>query len=445
MTIKNPLFMQMPFPVTEDGFAHITDAQMSGYSSKGGINFGDFFVCDATMRILNYDFTENVQFNVMGNSKQNLDRLKDTYDSIIIRGSTYLWEGYDLDGAAEFIEFMDKPVLLFGLGAQAPSFEDINLTPGTIRFIKAVSERTGLIGCRGEFTATQIRRFGVNNVEVLGCPTFMRKGGVHEIKKSDKLEKVGVTLTRQASGIFANNVSQIQQVHRQLLRSAARISTKSYLISQGEKEEYRIANKEKGAREAVNDILNHLRFEQGDKTLKAVRKLYLERTVAFPHMRDWEDFSATLDFVIGFRLHGNIVALHQGVPGVFITCDSRVQEIVDVWKLPYVKTSQIMDLDIRKLYEKADFSNFKNQYDFMHNKWVNFFKKNKAEHTLGPTKKISKKILGVDQNLSRSCIGEDLTPFLGRLEDLLLENEKYKSDNYQLRRKLVDERAARTS
>ena len=289
------LYMQMPFSVNERGSAYIAKSAMENYSAKGGINFGDFFVCDATMRIIDYPFNENVQFNVMGYSKEALKRIKDEYDFIIIRGSTYIWEGYDLGAAADFIEYMDKPVVLFGLGAQAPSFQNINVPKGTIRFLEAVSERAKTIGVRGQFTADQISRFGVKNLDVLGCPTFMRKHKSHKIKKAKTLEKVGVTLSRHATGIFANNEFQIREIHRQLLRDAARGKV-SYIISQGEKEEYGIANKEKNATELVDKILSQLGFEDRKA---AVRKLYLNRTVGFAHMEDWEKFSADLDFVIG--------------------------------------------------------------------------------------------------------------------------------------------------
>jgi len=431
------LYMQMPFSVDANGYAYIPDSSMKGYSKNGGINFGDFFVCDATMRVLDYPFSENVQFNVMNYSQEALERLKDEYDFIIIRGSTYIWQGYDLGPAADFIEFMDMPIVLFGLGAQAPAYENINIHPGTIKFLKVVSERATSIGVRGQFTAEQVERTGVKNLDILGCPTFMRKHESHEIKKATQLQKVGITLSRHATGIFANNEFQIREVHRQLLREAAK-SKASYIISQGEKEEYGIATKEPGAEKLVDKILSQLGFE--DKA-PSVRKLYLNRTVGFSRMEAWEKFSADLDFVIGFRLHGNIVALHQGVPAVFITCDSRVQEIAELWNLPFVKSSQITELSINKLYESADLSNYPSMFKYMKSRWINFFEKNNVKHNLGPKPKRTTKVKLQPQNLSSLCVDKNIDDYLERFETLLLETAKLHKENYTLRKKLIDTRA----
>ena len=443
MALKNPLYMQMPFSVDKDGFAYISESRMENYSSKGGINFGDFFVCDATMRIVDYTFSENVQFSVMDyKTDAQLAELKEKYDSIIIRGSTYLWEGYDLGGAADFIEYMDKPVLLFGLGAQAPYFKNLKLEPGTVRFLKAVAERCHSIGTRGDYTAEQIHRYGVSNTTTLGCPTFMRKHDTQGISKRRSLEKVGVTLTRQAGGIYANNEEHIRHIHRELLRNAATIARKSYLISQGEKQEYAIANGEPTAASAVDEILSHLGFNPSDKAYKKVRNLYLKRTVAFSHMEEWEEFSRTLDFIIGFRLHGNIVALHQGVPAVFITCDSRIQEIVDFWRLPYVKSSQAMTVDIPALNEAVDFSHFRETHAIIRNRWIKFFNENGADHHLGPyeSKLARKAISAPDQNLSHLCVPGGTTVLQEKLEVLLRDAQVRIDENTQLRVKLKRQR-----
>lgn len=440
--LKSPLYMQMPFSVNDEGFAYISPRIMEGYSAKGGVNFGDFLVCDATLRLLNYDFSENVQFNVWQKEKAELERLKELYDCIIIRGSTYLWEGYDLGGAADFIEFMDKPVLIFGLGAQAPSFKNIELEKGTIRFLKVISERAVSIGVRGQFTAEQIERHGINNVQVLGCPTFMRKHDVPTIKHGDELERIGITLTRQAKGIYGNNEEHIRLVHNQLLENAARLSNQSFLISQGEKEEYLISQREEGADQAVDDILKYLHFDQNDKRTKPVRDLYLKRTVAFSNMKDWEAFSKSLDFILGFRLHGNIVALHQGVPAVFITCDSRVQEIVDFWNLPYVKSSQIVDIDIEALYQSIDYTGFPLRFSQIKNDWIDFLNKNGAKHSLGKRKSV-KKAKGTDQNLSGLCMGNNTQVILDKLESTLTDLQSLHNENYRLKAKLVQERKTR--
>ena len=42
-----------------------------------------------------------------------------------------------------------------------------------------------------------------------------------------------------------------------------------------------------------------------------------------------------LDAIIGFRFHGNMVALLQGKPCFYSVYDSRITEFCDLYRLPY--------------------------------------------------------------------------------------------------------------
>ncbi|MBK6669478.1 MAG: polysaccharide pyruvyl transferase family protein [Actinobacteria bacterium] len=66
----------------------------------------------------------------------------------------------------------DRPVVVVGLGAQAASSgDDVSLTPGTVAYLRALSERTEVLGVRGEFSAATLARIGVSNTLVMGCPS----------------------------------------------------------------------------------------------------------------------------------------------------------------------------------------------------------------------------------------------------------------------------------
>jgi hypothetical protein len=49
---------------------------------------------------------------------------------------------------------------------------------------------------------------------------------------------------------------------------------------------------------------------------------------------DYENMVKICDLVLGFRLHGNIMALSVGRPAIYITYDSRTRELVEHFSIP---------------------------------------------------------------------------------------------------------------
>jgi hypothetical protein len=74
---------------------------------------------------------------------------------------------------ADFLEKVKLPCVMIGVGSQAPNYDsEIKLQKGTVRFLKIVSERSVSIGARGFFTASWLEKYGIKNVDIIGCPSF---------------------------------------------------------------------------------------------------------------------------------------------------------------------------------------------------------------------------------------------------------------------------------
>jgi hypothetical protein len=92
--------------------------------------------------------------------------------AFIIPAANFLNKDADLSQLAELVRELDRPCLVFGLGAQSEQENALPaLKPGTLDFLKEVSKRTPTIGIRGEFTRNLCNTLGVENTTVLGCPT----------------------------------------------------------------------------------------------------------------------------------------------------------------------------------------------------------------------------------------------------------------------------------
>src|SRR5690606_16374106 len=88
--------------------------------------------------------------------------------------------------------------------------------------------------------------------------------------------------------------------------------------------------------------------------------------------KDWYDEIGKYDFVLGARLHGCIAALNQGIPAVMIARDIRVEEIAAFFKIPFIRYSEVQDLSIEEIYERADFTDFNDAYSHRYNNFIKF-------------------------------------------------------------------------
>jgi hypothetical protein len=79
----------------------------------------------------------------------------------------------DFGFLADLIEQADVPCFIIGLGAQAGPDRPIpTIHEGTLRMLRAISERSNLLSVRGAFTADVLAHYGVHNVSVTGCPSL---------------------------------------------------------------------------------------------------------------------------------------------------------------------------------------------------------------------------------------------------------------------------------
>ena len=57
----------------------------------------------------------------------------------------------------------------------------------------------------------------------------------------------------------------------------------------------------------------------------------------------WMEHYRRFDFVIGTRIHGVMLALQAGIPGVVIAHDSRTLELCETMMVPHVLASEVQN------------------------------------------------------------------------------------------------------
>jgi len=232
----------------------------------------------------------------------------------------------------KFLSQINKPVVIFGLGAQGNSEEDLEagLPDATIKYLQFLDEKAAVIGVRGEFTKRVIEEYaGVKKAFVTGCPSlFSPQDLVRRLRA-----KVTVTGARPAYA----GTHFFKPLEREMMGKAIRGS--NYFI------------------EPVNKLIHnfHEELHQGPVPqnnfpyfIRTVQKTFdIEDHVVESYFKNnyrlFRDLPTCLrflekyvSFTYGTRFHVNMASYLSGRPAMWITHDTRTQELIDYFKLPHM-------------------------------------------------------------------------------------------------------------
>lgn len=228
------------------------------------------------------------------------------------------------------LEKSDMHFTFAGLGAQG-RLEDLPrdivgaLSERQKYFFKLVSERANIIGVRGEFTADCLEKMGIKNVDIIGCPSFYLQNDNCFLIKEPALERVLCTAAQNKHKIY----SLAETVDSQIIKQ---------VYSDGKKED--------------PIFFDFYKWES-----------YIQRN--------------NFTFAFGSRFHGNMMALRNGVPALWITHDWRTLELVRYLKLPYLEYAQLQKVKhVNELIELCDYSALYAAYPELLKKYKAFIKLN---------------------------------------------------------------------
>ncbi len=297
-------------------------------------NIGDAFVYDSSLKLLDFD---TVRVLPIANPRmEEIDRLREECDYVFLRGSNYIHQAMNWENAIPVLKRLKLPVIGFGIGAQAPVEGALSLSEETKTVLRLMAESTPSIGVRGAYTADVLWGLGIRNTRIIGCPTAFRLNDPDlsvTLPGLEDVARVGVTLRREVSPSYARDVRHYLTTHRDLVKAmAARFDVT--LMAQGEVEEKALV------------LGTPDRHEEAFAALKAnpwaadwflddeIEALYRTRLFYSDVVADYEALVRGLDLVLGYRLHGNLMALANGVPSIYFTYDSRTAEFAETFRIP---------------------------------------------------------------------------------------------------------------
>lgn len=247
----------------------------------------------------------------------------------------------------KLLENTSFPITFAGLGAQSKDISDdpnafLDTLPDiTKEALYAMSKRCVSLGVRGAFTGRCLEALGISNYRVIGCPSIYGNLKGKSLLPQPKKDRVVVNITTGS------------QYETKLLELA--YSNKIHWIMQ-----------------MPTEFIDQINIEKAfpgffDLNIRREDLLYYYKNYShmFFNINDWNIFLKKNKFTFSFgsRFHGNVMAMKNGIPALWVTHDSRTQELVDTFSFPYIKETDMLEItDIDQLVERCDYEKFYNKY-----------------------------------------------------------------------------------
>jgi hypothetical protein len=251
------------------------------------------------------------------------------------------------------IERTTRPVVVFGLGAQAPYGGETSYRtpPETLNLLKVISERSRRIAVRGEFTADTLRIMGIDNPEVIGCQSCF-------LSREPEFPHDLVNLAPERTKAVFNYTSMMTE--KKLIKTAV----ENGLDMVGQIEVYEAHAKEGVPYDLGKDVKKFqdmlAYFGISEEQYAAYCRLHFSR---FADLDTWLKHMRQYRFSFGTRFHGNMFALQAGTPSLWVVHDERTRELCKFLNLPQISLEKALELnDVGKLREKVDYSEFLKTY-----------------------------------------------------------------------------------
>lgn len=344
----------------------LTDSLMGG-------NSGNLIFLESAYKLLNTRDTE-ITLDRFAPDKIGADVINERFDVYVIPFANAFRSTFveQLARYASVIEKLKIPVVVLSVGYQGKlpyvSGESRPIDDGVRRLVKAVLDRSGSIGVRGEITQDFVKKLGFSDVEVIGCPSMFLNGDQLSItKKTPTLERdarIGVNIT-------------------------ARVTPMGPIVTSNME---RYPNLEYIAQD--KDALRLLLWGYGSKHIADPSPLPVhlshplirdDRTKFFVDPWPWLDHMRETDFVFGTRIHGNITALLAGTPGYVFAHDSRTLELARYFEIPHREMADIpIDIDVADLYAEADYGPTMAGHAARYRTYIEYVERHGLKHVFQP-------------------------------------------------------------
>jgi polysaccharide pyruvyl transferase WcaK-like protein len=325
-------------------------------------NIGDAFVFDSSLKLLNYDQLDVLDIRTV--KPGDVERYNAEYDYVFLRGSNYIHSDMDWENAEQVLPKLKIPILAFGVGAQAPKEGKLQLSEQSKRVWKTIADKSASLGVRGAYTAEVLWDLGIKNVRIVGCPTAFRNNDPDlriDLPPLDQIKNVGFTMRREVSAAYAQDIETYLTRHRDVVKEMAR-RFDIVMMMQGEVEEKKLLwGTDEQKAHALAELKNNAWIAQWFLD-EEMEELYKNRLWYSDVVADYEDLVRSKDLVLGYRLHGNLMALANRTPSIYFSYDSRTVEFAETFAIPCYDVFSQKPFVLEDYWDQARFERFNRTY-----------------------------------------------------------------------------------
>lgn len=294
--------------------------------------------------------------------------------AVIMPSANFIINGGDdfILSCTDFVEKTKCPITLAGLGAQStaelntPSKLMERITPAKKYYFKCVAERATSLGIRGEFTAECLEIMGIHNYRIIGCPSFYKHlNGVYAPLPAPTLDKTQITVTTGSA------------YETRILEMGMKLDSVWLMQMMTEMPKSAFEN------ETISPVWVDRRFPEMQVSLEEYSKYLKTRTKMFFSLEEWNNYfkEEGITFAFGSRFHGNMSAIRNGIPALWITHDSRTTELAKALHVPCITKDQFVNLKSpEEMLEYVDYSDMYANYGRLCRNYKEFLEENHISH-----------------------------------------------------------------
>ena len=359
------------------------------YFGNWPYNVGDQFVSLAIAKHLRFEEFYSID---PGASKADFEVINRECDVFVIRGSNFIYPGffakYFTPGLLRKIKI---PIVYIGAGIQFKLGERPSLLPADYESLRYIHGSCVSCSVRGPIAAELLSQGGISNVRVTGCPTIIWSGRPEIKVRQPSWDNVGWTMTEMHSPLKERQFDFMEVVRCQsglftVFAQGGEVVLQEHIlcrdghVTEGRIDEALSPTLRKSIRvvKSPSQLASSVAYHYSDAA-PGLRESLLKRSFFSNSVADYLNSLGKLSFVCGTRLHGNVMALCQGVPTLFVLHDERLVEMTQLMRVPSVSIcSEKARIDIAQY----DWQPFESAYREIYATFVRFFEENGLAHNL---------------------------------------------------------------
>jgi hypothetical protein len=271
-------------------------------------------------------------------------KVKERARLICLPAANFLYSGFDLGGLADRLEATELPVMVLGLGAQAfRNIDEVVLKPGTRRLLDVLAERCKTIMIRGKHTGAVLERLGVQNFEVLGCPSnFINTNPdlgaeIHQRWRTRRETFAYAPTFYSYNAEFERKVYDINEPA--ITDIIAQDPLQAVAVARGD---------------LTEDLMGWLANKGGFLTALAEpdRRQALNKLRTFFDVEAWMESYRHVDGVLGTRIHGVNLGWQCGRAAFVASYDLRTEELAETMGIPMLKMQALAPDQIMRHFDE---------------------------------------------------------------------------------------------